>query len=111
MDRGTKKLLIVGGEALSDDLKAIVGGDDIQIITAANPDKALSLLEDERADAIILEMPLQDMGVLQFVQEGHKKGKPPIILFAETKNKSDELDLTEASESGIIRYAASSQRL
>src|SRR5258706_9240636 len=111
MDRGTKKLLIVGGEALSDDLKAIVGGDDIQIITAANPDKALSLLEDERADAIILEMPLQDMGVLQFVQEVHKKGKPPIILFGETTNNGDEVDLSDVSESGIIRHASSLERL
>src|SRR5258706_118512 len=103
MDRGTKKLLIVGGEALSDDLKAIVGGDDIQIITAANPDKGLSLLEDERADDIILEMPLQDMGVLQFLQEGHEKGKLPIILFGDTTNNGDEMDLSHVCETGVIR--------
>jgi CheY-like chemotaxis protein len=111
MDRGTKKLLIVGSGAHSDDLKAIVGGNDIEIMTAASPDKALSLLEDERADAIILEMPLQDMGVLGFVQEVHKKGKPPIILFGETTNNGDEVDLSDVSQSGVIRHASSLERL
>jgi len=111
MDRGIKKLLIVGNGAHSDDWKAIVGGDDIHIMTAADPDQALSLLEDERADAIILEMPLQGMGILRFVEDVHKKGKPPIILFGDTTNNGDEVDLSDVSQSGVIRQASSLERL
>ncbi|MCU1308836.1 MAG: hybrid sensor histidine kinase/response regulator, partial [Acidobacteriaceae bacterium] len=111
MDTATKKLLIVGNAAHSDDLKAIVGGNDIEIMTAASPDEALSLLENDRADAIILEMPLQDMGVLGFVQDVHKKSKPPIILFGDTTNNGDEVDLSDVSQSGVIRHASSLERL
>jgi signal transduction histidine kinase/DNA-binding response OmpR family regulator/HAMP domain-containing protein len=111
MDRGTKKLLIVGNSAHADDLKSIIGGNDIQIMTTPTPDAALSLLEDERADAIIVEMPLQGMGVLSFMQDVHKKGKPPIILFGDTTNNGDEVDLSDVSQSGVIRHASSLERL
>jgi signal transduction histidine kinase/DNA-binding response OmpR family regulator/HAMP domain-containing protein len=111
MDRGTKKLLIVGNSAHADDLKSIIGGNDIQIMTTPTPDAALSLLEDERADAIIVDMPLQGMGVLSFVQDVHKKGKPPIILFGDTTNNGDEVDLSDVSQSGVIRHASSLERL
>jgi signal transduction histidine kinase/DNA-binding response OmpR family regulator len=111
MDRGTKKLLIVGSGTDNDDLKAIVGGNDVEIINAPNPAAALSLLDDERADAIIVQMPLQDMGVLGFVQDAHKKGKPPIILFGDTTNNGDEVDLSDVSQSGVIRHASSLERL
>ena len=111
MDRATKRLLIVGGAAHSDDLKAIVGGNDIEIMTASSADEALSLLENDRADAIILEMPLQDMGVLGFVQDVHKKSKPPIILFGDVTNNGNEVDLSDVSQSGVIRHASSLERL
>jgi signal transduction histidine kinase/DNA-binding response OmpR family regulator/HAMP domain-containing protein len=111
MDRGTKKLLIVDGGAHTDDLTRIVGGDDIQIITASSPAEGLARLEEERADAIILETPPRDMGVLQFVQEVHKKGKPPIILFGDSTNNGDDVDLTDVSQSGVIRQASSMERL
>jgi hypothetical protein len=111
MDRGTKKLLIVGSGTDNDDLKAIVGGNDVEIINAPNPAAALSLLDDERADAIIVQMPLQDMSVLGFVQDAHKKGKPPIILFGDTTNNGDEVDLSDVSQSGVIRHASSLERL
>src|SRR5258708_11099865 len=81
MDRGIKKLLVVGEAALRDDLKSVIGGEDIQIITAPSGEAALSVLENERADAIVLGAHLQDIGVLHFLQEGFQTGKPPIILF------------------------------
>jgi HAMP domain-containing protein/signal transduction histidine kinase/CheY-like chemotaxis protein len=111
MKRGTKKLLVVGRGAHHADLKPIIGGEDIQILTAANGAEALSLLEKERADAIILNLPLQGMGASPFVQEVHKTGKPPIILFGNTTNNGDEADLSEVSQSGVIRHASSVERL
>jgi HAMP domain-containing protein/signal transduction histidine kinase/CheY-like chemotaxis protein len=111
MDRGIKKLLVVGEGALRDDLKSVIGGEDIQIITAASGEAALSILENERADAIVLGAHLQDMGVLHFVQEVYKKAKPPIILFDGKANNGDEVDLSDVSQSGIIRQASSLERL
>jgi signal transduction histidine kinase/DNA-binding response OmpR family regulator len=111
MDRGIKKLLVVGEGALRDDLKSVIGGEDIQIITAPSGEAALSVLENERADAIVLGAHLQDMGVLHFVQEVYKTAKPPIILFDDKANNGDEVDLSDVSQSGIIRQASSLERL
>jgi CheY-like chemotaxis protein len=111
MDRGIRKLLIVGESALRDDLKSAIGGDDIQILTAASGEVALSVLENERADAIVLDAKLPDMGVQHFVQEVHKTAKPPIILFDNKGTNGDELDLTEVSHTGTIRQASSLDRL
>jgi signal transduction histidine kinase/DNA-binding response OmpR family regulator/HAMP domain-containing protein len=111
MDRSIKRLLVVGERALRDDLKSVIGGDDIQVITAASGEAALSVLENERADAIVLDAHLQDMGVLRFVEEVHKKGKPPIVLFDDKPSNGDEVDLSDVSQSGIIRQASSLERL
>jgi hypothetical protein len=111
MDRSIKKLLIVGQSASRDDLKSAIGGDDIQILTAANGEVGLALLETERVGAIVLDAKLQDMGVQNFVQEVHKKAKPPIVLYDDKTNNGDEAELIEVSESGIIRQASSLKRL
>src|SRR6266403_2102153 len=111
MDRGMKKLLLVGENALRDDLKSTIGGDDIQMLTAASGEAALSLLENERVDAIVLDARLQDMGVQNFVQEVHKKSKPPIVLYDDKTNNGDESELIEITDSGTIRQASSLQRL
>jgi signal transduction histidine kinase/DNA-binding response OmpR family regulator/HAMP domain-containing protein len=111
MDRSIKKLLVVGEGAFRDDVKSVIGGDDIQIIAAASGEAALSVLENERADAIVLDAHLRDMGVLRFVEEVHKKAKPPIILFDDKANNGDEVDLSDVSQSGVIRQASSLERL
>jgi HAMP domain-containing protein/signal transduction histidine kinase/CheY-like chemotaxis protein len=111
MDRSIKKLLIAGEGVLRDDLKSVIGGEDIQIITAASGEEALAVLEKERVDAIVLDAHLQDMSVLHFVQEVHKKAKPPIVLFDDKTNNGDEVDLSDVSQSGIIRQASSLERL
>jgi hypothetical protein len=111
MDRGVKKLLIVGESVLRDDLKSIIGGEDIQIITAASGEIALSILEKERADAIVVDVKLPDIGLQNFVLEVHKKSKPPIILFDDQGNNGDEVDLNDVSNAGIIRQASSLERL
>jgi HAMP domain-containing protein/signal transduction histidine kinase/DNA-binding response OmpR family regulator len=111
MDRSIKKLLIVGQSASRDDLKSAIGGDDIQILTAANGEVGLALLETERVGAIVLDAKLQDMGVQNFVQEVHKRAKPPIVLYDDKTNNGDEAELIEVSESGIIRQASSLERL
>src|SRR5260370_28961973 len=100
MDRGIKKLLVVGEGALRDDLKSVIGGEDIQIITAPSGEAALSVLENERADAILLGAHLQNMGVLHFVQEVYKTAKTPIILFDDKAKKGDEVDLNYVSQAG-----------
>jgi CheY-like chemotaxis protein len=113
MEKGIKKLLVVGESGQRVDFKSVIGGDDIQIISAESGGAAMSLLGNDRADAIVVDVHLQDMGVLQFVQEVHKSAKPPIILFDAkgNGNNGDEVDLSEVSQSGVIRHASSLERL
>jgi CheY-like chemotaxis protein len=111
MAKGIRKLLVVGKSAHRDDLKSLIGGEDIQIIGAAKGEEALALLENERADAIILDTHLQDMNVLQFMQEVYKKAKPPVVLFDDDTGNPDEVDLSEVPSAGVIRQASSMERL
>jgi CheY-like chemotaxis protein len=112
MEKSIKKLLMVGEGTSRDDLKSIVGGDDVEIIAAKTAEEALSQLSTERADAVVVEMHLPDMSVQQFIQEVHKNARPPIILFDDKLNGGDvDVDLSELSPAGIIRHASSLERL
>jgi signal transduction histidine kinase/CheY-like chemotaxis protein len=111
MDSGIKRLLIVGESALRDNLQSVIGGEDIQIIATDSGEEALSILERDGADAIVLDAHLQGMGVLHFIQEVHKNTKPPIVLFDDKADNGDEVDLSGVSHSGIIRHASSLERL
>jgi hypothetical protein len=115
MEKGVKKVLVVGDSGQREDFKSVIGGEDIQIVTAAGGREALAHLENGRADVVIVDAHLRDMGVLQFLQEVHKNTAPtpPTILFDGKGNTSngDEVDLSEVSQSGIIRHASSLERL
>ncbi|HWW17710.1 MAG TPA: HAMP domain-containing protein [Candidatus Saccharimonadales bacterium] len=113
MEKGVRQLLVVGETSQRQDFKSVIGGEDIQITSAGSGREALALLENLRADAVVLDVHLQDMGVLQFVNDVHKNARPPIILFDDkgNGNNGDELDLSEVSQAGIIRHASSLERL
>jgi CheY-like chemotaxis protein len=113
MEKGIKKLLVVGEIGQRQDFKSAIGGEDIQVITAGSGAEALSRLESDRADAIVLDAHLQGMSVLHFVQDVHKNSRPPIILFDDKGNMNNggEVDLSDVSQSGVIRHASSLERL
>jgi HAMP domain-containing protein/signal transduction histidine kinase/DNA-binding response OmpR family regulator len=113
MEKGIRKLLVVGNSGQREDFKSVIGGEDIQIITAGSGAEALSRLANDRADAVVVDVHLQDMGVLQFVQDVHKNARPPIILFDDklSGNDGEVVDLSEVSQSGVIRHASSLERL
>src|SRR5260370_10479138 len=51
------------------------------------------------------------MGELHLVQEGYKTAKSHINRFDDKANNGDEVDLSDVSQSGIIRQASSLERL
>jgi HAMP domain-containing protein/signal transduction histidine kinase/DNA-binding response OmpR family regulator len=111
MEKSVKKLLLVGERAHKPDLQAAIGGEDVQILAVTTGAQGLALLQNERVDAVAVEMQLQDMSVLRFVEEVHKHAKPPIVLFDDRANGGEEVDLSELSPAGIIRHASSLERL
>ena len=111
MEKSVKKLLVVGERAHKEDLQGAIGGEDVQILAVASGAQGLALLQSERVDAIAVEMQLQDMSVLRFVEEVHKHAKPPIVLFDDRASGGEEVDLSELSPAGVIRHASSLERL
>jgi CheY-like chemotaxis protein len=93
------------------DFKSVIGGEDIRITTTRGGAEGLSYLEKDRADAVVVDAHMQ--GVLQFVRDVHKNSRPPIILFDNKGNTSngEDMDLSEVSQSGVIRHASSLERL
>jgi CheY-like chemotaxis protein len=111
MEKSVKKLLMVGEKAHEQEVRTAIGGEDIQILAATTGAEALALIHNERVDVIAVELHLQDMSVLRFVEEVHKQAKPPIVLFDNRASGGEEVDLSELSSAGIIRHASSLERL
>jgi HAMP domain-containing protein/signal transduction histidine kinase/CheY-like chemotaxis protein len=111
MEKSVKKLLLVGERSQKPDVQAAIGGEDVQILAVATGAQGLALLQNERVDAIAVEMRLQDMSVLRFVEEVHKHAKPPIVLFDDRASGGEDVDLSELSPAGVIRHASSLERL
>jgi len=111
MEKSVKKLLVVGDGAQREDLRSTIGGTDIEIIAVEKGADALAHLEQQRVDAIVIAMHLQDMSVLRFVEGVHKQSRPPVVLFNDQLNGNEEVDLSDLSPTGIIRHASSLGRL
>jgi HAMP domain-containing protein/signal transduction histidine kinase/DNA-binding response OmpR family regulator len=111
MQKSVKKLLLIGCSAGHEELKSVIGGEDIELAWADGKTEARSLLEEHRPDAIVVDMHLKELALPRFVAEVHKHSKPPIILLSNGAGNNSEPDLSELPETGIVRTASSLERL
>jgi HAMP domain-containing protein/CheY-like chemotaxis protein len=111
-----RKLLLVGeNQVRLQDIHKLVGGEDIEIVDAADPAEAMAVVEREYLDAIVLDWVLPERGGLDFIEAVQSRLAtyvPPIIVSG-TRELSEEqaAEIHKCARAGAVRYAPSLERL
>ncbi len=111
-----KSVLLVGdNDVRLADIHRLVSGPDLDIIQVTALDAAMSIVNTQRVDTIILDWVLPDQEGLQFIETVQSKLSPfvPPIVVSGTRKLSDEqiTEIHKCARSSAVRYAPSIERL
>ncbi|MFL6693031.1 MAG: response regulator, partial [Ramlibacter sp.] len=112
----TKRLLVIeDNEIERDAVIALLGHDDIEIVTAGRGDDALALLHDQAFDCVVLDLRLPDMTGFELLEKIH--GDPtlvevPVVVFTgKDLNRREEDRLHAMAKSIVLKDVRSPERL
>ncbi len=116
IDRSVKHLLIVEDDpAQQQSLTELVSADDVAISTAENGEQALSLLQKEPFDCVILDLGLAGMSgfeLLSNIKQRPELTQTPVIIYTGKEiTPMEEAELARYAESIIIKGVRSPERL
>jgi HAMP domain-containing protein/CheY-like chemotaxis protein/signal transduction histidine kinase len=111
-----KSVLLVGdNDVRLADIHQLVSGPDLDIVQVTALDAAMSIINMQRVDTIILDWVLPDQAGLQFIEVVQSKLSPyvPPIVVSGTRKLSDEqiMEIHNCARSSVVRYAPSIERL
>ncbi len=103
----TKKLLLVGDDSdVLDQVKIELENEseNIDVIPASSPNKALKVLEEENFDGIISDYHLSEIGGIQFLDDVRedKKVDIPFIFFTGKRKQEIILKALEAGANRVL---------
>jgi CheY-like chemotaxis protein len=111
-----KRLLIVEdnpGEQLS--IRELLGHDDIDVFIAATGNEALSAIEQESFDCMVLDLRLPDMTgfeVLERIRERQESSDMPVVVFTGKELSAEEdSQLQSLARSVVVKGVESPERL
>ncbi|MGA2810661.1 MAG: HAMP domain-containing protein [Candidatus Acidiferrum sp.] len=111
-----KRLLIVEdnpGEQLS--IRELLGHDDIDVFIAATGNEALSAIEQESFDCMVLDLRLPDMTgfeVLERIRERQESSDMPVVVFTGKELSAEEdSQLHSLARSVVVKGVESPERL
>jgi len=111
-----KRLLVVEDNELDQlSIRELLGGDDIEIVTAPNGQEALTALKDAPVDCVVLDLLLPDISgveVLTKIRDDEAIRDVPVVVFT-GKELSPEQDaqLEELARKVVIKGVKSPERL
>ncbi|HEX4422824.1 MAG TPA: response regulator, partial [Kofleriaceae bacterium] len=111
-----RRVLIVEDDpVLRDSTARLLGGDDVETVTAGTTAEALGRLRTTTFDCMVLDLALPDRSGLELLEEmarGEQYGFPPVIVYTGRSLSSDQVhELERFSQSIIIKGARSPERL
>lgn len=116
VSRKMKNLLILeDDDGLRKSIVKLIGNGDVQCFEANSGKQAMTLIEDQKIDCIVLDLGLPDMNGFEFVKLLEKKLNnrvPPIVIYTGKElTKAENLELRQYAESIIIKGVKSEERL
>jgi signal transduction histidine kinase/CheY-like chemotaxis protein len=111
-----RRVLVVEDDpAVRDATARLLGGDDVEIVTAATAGDALERLAATTFDCMVLDLELPDRSGLELLADmarGEQHAFPPVIVYSGRALSPDEVhELERFSHSIIIKGARSPERL
>lgn len=115
LDKKVKRLLIIEDDQRQREaITQLVGGSDLEVITAPTGSKAVALLKANTIDCVILDLMLPDTSGFDLLEKLNSLNisLPPIVIYTgKDLSREDEDRLRHYSESIIIKGARSPERL
>ncbi|MBW7475162.1 response regulator [Paenibacillus oenotherae] len=116
LNRDLKHLLVVEDDAvLRTSIVELVGHDDVAISAVSTGREAMSLLDTQHFDCMILDLGLPDINgfeLLDSIRQNEKLRDLPIIIYTGRElDKKEELQLRKYAETIIIKDVKSPERL
>jgi len=115
-DGATRKLLVVEDDPGSRRAIAeLISGEEVDITNAESGEEALSLLEENTFDCMILDLGLPGMSGFEFLRRASNSvqgAMPPVIIYsARDLTDAETMQLREFTDSIVIKGARSPERL
>jgi CheY-like chemotaxis protein len=115
-DRRVRKLLVVEDDDVQRmSVVELIGNGDVNTTAVATGEEALSLLQDQRFDCMVLDLKLPDMSGFELIEKlqkelGHRD-LPIIIYTGKELTRKEELHLKKVADAIIVKEASSPERL
>jgi HAMP domain-containing protein/CheY-like chemotaxis protein/signal transduction histidine kinase len=111
-----KRLLVVEDDAAEQlSITALLGHDDIDIVTASSGAEALGTLRDGGADCVVLDLRLPDMSgfeVLEAIRDDESLAEVPVVVFTGRELSAEEdAQLHTMARSVVVKGVESPERL
>ncbi|PYS42224.1 MAG: hybrid sensor histidine kinase/response regulator [Acidobacteria bacterium] len=115
-ERGARKLLLVeDDDAQRMSVMELIGNSDVYTTAVGTGREALSMLQQERFDCVVLDLKLPDMSgfeLLEQLQSDPDRTDLPVIVYTGKElTRKEELHLKRVARSVIIKEADSPERL
>ncbi|MBF0219056.1 MAG: response regulator [Gammaproteobacteria bacterium] len=116
IERPVKRLLLVEDDPTQQEsVRALLGGNDLEIISATSGTQALELLSAQSFDCLVLDLGLDDMNgieLLESLSPKLKEGRLPVVIYTGRDLEPKERHLLRKyARSVIIKDAQSPERL
>jgi HAMP domain-containing protein/CheY-like chemotaxis protein/signal transduction histidine kinase len=115
-ERGPRKLLVVEDDDVQRmSIVELIGNRDVHTTAVATGNEALTRLNDERFDCMVLDLKLPDMTgfeLIEKLQKDLRRSDLPIVVYTGKElTRKEELHLRRVAASVIIKEANSPERL
>jgi len=114
-ERGARKLLVVEDDEVQRmSVVELIGNGDVDTTAVATGQEALSRLQDEKFDCMVLDLKLPDMTGFELIEQIQSNGHhdlPIIVYTGKELTRKEELHLKRVAASVIIKEADSPERL
>jgi CheY-like chemotaxis protein len=116
MDQRVRRVLIAtNNDALRNEIKAFIGGPDVEFLHASASTEAMQVITSEHLDGIVLDWVISEIAgtdFIEFVQSRLAPTVPPIVVLGGRKlGAGRAAELHWLSRNSAVRYAPSLERL